>query len=532
MSAAHDIAPTRMSEPRIATELAANAASDLSALDAGLVIARRTPGLTFIALDAPVIAPTAIVDEFRDAPLVSWASGDLTLVGVGIAREVRGTGEHRWAHVIANAHAIATNTDEVDDEPRDTMPTHVGQDAAVAPSEVAGDVRGNDRLDGDDLLLDTPHRAVIAGELAPTSSLGFARPRFVGGAAFAPGAADRAPWTGFGDAWFALPRWTYVHDGARAYLVLAVDANSAADARRWRDELAIHRAAFAANTARLRGQPALVELAPAPADAWHTQVTDITDAIAHGTCSKIVAARTCSVLLAGSIRTAELLAALDDRHADCVRVLVKPPGAGALVAATPERLVRRDGDVVLCDALAGSIAPNGDADAAAARLFASAKDRNEHELVVDALRTALTDAGAHVDAPREPGFKRLRHIIHLHTPFRAVLRTPRHVLELAARLHPTPAVGGTPHALASSWIESHEPQPRGWYSAPVGWFDLEGNGELAVALRSGVVANNRAHRWAGAGIVAGSDPEKELAETEMKFRAMLGALGVNAGVNG
>lgn len=174
MSAAHDIAPTRMSEPRIATELAANAASDLSALDAGLVIARRTPGLTFIALDAPVIAPTAIVDEFRDAPLVSWASGDLTLVGVGIAREVRGTGEHRWAHVIANAHAIATNTDEVDDEPRDTMPTHVGQDAAVAPSEVAGDVRGNDRLDGDDLLLDTPHRAVIAGELAPTSSLGFA----------------------------------------------------------------------------------------------------------------------------------------------------------------------------------------------------------------------------------------------------------------------------------------------------------------------------------------------------------------------
>ncbi len=523
MSAAHDIAPTRMSEPRIATELAANAASDLSTLDAGLAIARRTPGLTFIALDAPVIAPTAIVDEFRDAPLVSWASGDLTLVGVGIAREVRGTGEPRWAQVIANAHAIATNTDEVDDEPRDTMPTHVGHDAVLVDAP-----RDTDR---DALLFGAPHRAVIAGHVIPTADLGFARPRFVGGAAFAPGAADRAPWTGFGDAWFALPRWTYAHDGTHAQLVLAVDARDASDAARWRDELAIHRAAFAANNTRLRGQPALVELAPAPAGAWHTQVTDITDAIAHGTCSKIVAARTCSVLLAGSIRTAELLAALDDRHADCVRVLIKPPGAGALVAATPERLVRRDGDVVLCDALAGSIAPNGDADAAAARLFASAKDRNEHELVVDALRTALTDAGAHVDAPREPGFKRLRHIIHLHTPFRAVLRTPRHVLELAARLHPTPAVGGTPHALASSWIESHEPQPRGWYSAPVGWFDLDGNGELAVALRSGVIANNRAHLWAGAGIVAGSDPDKELAETEMKFRAMLGALGVNADGN-
>ena len=506
VSAAHDIAPradgpvSRMSEPRIATELAAAGAQDLAALDTGLAIAQRSEGLTFVALPAPVIAPTAIVDEFRDAPLVSWSSDDLTLVGVGIAREVRGHGDHRWAQVIANAHAIATNTDDVDDEPRDTMP----------------------------MTEDSPHRAVIAGEVVPTAALGFARPRFVGGAAFTPGAADRAPWIGFGDAWFALPRWTYVHDGVRAHLVLAVDARDAADAARWREELAIHRAAFAASTARLFGQPGLVELAPAPTDAWHAQVTDITDAIAHGTCSKIVAARTCSVLLAGSIRTAELLAALDDRHADCVRVLVKPPGAGALVAATPERLVRRDGDRVQCDALAGSIAPNGDPDAAAARLFASAKDRNEHELVVDALRTALTDAGARVEAPPEPTFKRLRHIIHLHTPFHAVLRSPRHVLELAARLHPTPAVGGTPRALAAEWIETHEPEARGWYSAPVGWFDLDGNGELAVALRSGVITANRAHLFAGAGIVAGSDPDKELAETEMKFRAMLGALGVTA----
>ncbi len=474
-------AVTRMSEPRITTELGAHGENALAALDAGLAIAARADGLTFIALTAPVIAPTAIVDEFRDAPLVSWSSGDLTLVGVGIAREARGHGAQRWAQVIANAHAIAA-----------------------------------------------PHRAVIDGQIASTATLGFARPRFVGGAAFAPGAADHAPWTGFGDAWFALPRWTYVHDGQHAFLVLAVDANDATTASRWRDELAIHRAAFAASSARTRGQPSLVELAPAPADAWRTQVTDITDAIAEGTCEKIVAARTCSVLVAGSIRTSELLAALDDRHADCVRVLVKPPGAGALVAATPERLVRRDGDVVLCDALAGSIAPNGDADAAAARLFASAKDRNEHELVVSALRTALTDAGAQVDAPVEPGFKRLRHIIHLHTPFRAVLRTPRHVLELVARLHPTPAVGGTPHALAADWIATHEPEARGWYSAPVGWFDLDGNGELAVALRSGVITNNRAHLFAGAGIVAGSDPDKELAETEMKFRAMLNALGVNA----
>jgi len=118
--------------------------------------------------------------------------------------------------------------------------------------------------------------------------------------------------------------------------------------------------------------------------------------------------------------------------------------------------------------------------------------------------------------------------VHLHTPFRARLREPRHVLELAARLHPTPAVGGTPRELAIDWIRSREPVARGWYAAPVGWFDLDGNGELAVAIRSGVLAGNRAHLWAGAGIVAGSDPDRELAETELKLRAMLGALGVTA----
>ena len=115
-------------------------------------------------------------------------------------------------------------------------------------------------------------------------------------------------------------------------------------------------------------------------------------------------------------------------------------------------------------------------------------------------------------------------MLHLHTPIRATLRRPRHVLELAARLHPTPAMGGTPTDFAVDWIVAHEPQPRGWYSAPVGWFDLDGNGELAVAIRGGVLVGSRAHLYAGSGIVAGSDPERELAETDVKLQAMLGAL--------
>jgi len=460
------------------------------AVAAGLAVAARSTALTFIAVPAPVTSAAAIVDAFRDQPKVAWTSGELTLVGVGCARELRGAGVDRWAEIVRAARDV----------------------------EIAG--------------------AVIAGEPAPLSALGGARPRFIGGAAFAPGAADRAPWTGFGDAWFVLPRWTYVRDGARAHLVLAVDARDAGNATRWHDELALHHAAFAARTPR--PQPALVELQRASAGQWRDQVVAITEAIAAGTCSKIVAARTAMIALAGTVRPADLLAALDHRHADCVRVLVQPPNAGALIAATPERLVRRDGELVWCDALAGtrSISVPGDdpgapglrdriVGEASAELQASAKDRREHALVVDAIRAALADC-VDVDAPAEPDVRILRHVVHLHTAFRARLGEPRHVLELAARLHPTPAVGGTPREIAVDWIRSREPVARGWYAAPVGWFDLDGNGELAVAIRSGVLAGNRAHLWAGAGIVAGSDPERELAETELKLRAMLGALGVTA----
>jgi len=448
--------------------------------------------LTFIALPAPLVSAAAVVDGFRDQPRVAWSSGELTLAGVGCARELRATGDGRWDDIVRAARAL----------------------------DIAG--------------------AVIAGEPVAVAALGLARPRLIGGAAFAPGSADRAPWIGFGDAWFALPRWSYVRDGARAQLVLAVDAHDAAEPRHWQDELARHLAGFAAPAVRSSAQPALVELQRAGAAEWRAQVVAITDAIARGACSKIVAARTCTVALAGAVRAGALLAALDHRHADCARVLIQPPGAGALIAATPERLIRRDGDLVSCDALAGtrSIAAPGAAGEpghaaardrivaeASAELMASHKDRREHDLVVHAIRAALADC-AELDAPDAPDVRVLRHVVHLHTPFRARLRAPRHVVELAGRLHPTPAVGGTPRELAASWIRSLEPVARGWYAAPVGWFDLEGNGEFAVAIRSGVLTGNRAHLWAGAGIVAGSDPERELAETEIKLRAMLGALGI------
>lgn len=429
-------------------------------LDAGLAIARASTGLTAIALPVPVVPSPAIIAAWRAAPIVAWSAGDAAYVGVGIARELRGHGEDRFAQIVAQAKAL---------EPVTTV----------------------------------GHRSWV--------------PRLFGGAAFAPGAAELAPWTGFGDAWFALPRWTY----GGGWLVLTVDAREAKQDQRWRDELAAFRVAIA-NGYAARPQPGMVKLEPGDTNAWRAYVKAITDAIARGECEKVVAARCVLVELSGEARPADLFGELDARHGELTRVLMRPPGAGALVAATPERLVEVDGMRVRCDALAGT-APLG----TEATLLASAKDRNEHALVVSAITETLTELGAQVAAPGEPGIRALRHLIHLHTPITAQLAQRTHVLELAAALHPTPAMGGTPRRVAQKWIAERE-AARGWYASPVGWFDLEGNGELAVAIRSGVVEGERAHLYAGSGIVAGSDPDRELAETDVKLRAMLGALGVGA----
>ena len=413
-------------------------------------------GWSFVTLPAPVVPAAAIVAAFRSAPLVAWSSRELTLVGVGVAQELRGRGDARWSELVTGARQIG--------------------------------------------------------------GTGHVKPRLVGGLAFVPGAADAAPWTGFGDAWFALPRWSYIREGDRAHLVLAVDGQSAR--HDFHDEYAAFRAAFAGGY-QPRPQPPMTALDRGDTEGFRAHVRAITDAIARGDHAKVVAARSAVVSLAGEARAADMLAELDARHAECVRVLVRPPGAGTLIAATPERLVRVTGTAVQCDALAGSH-PDG-----AHALLASGKDRREHDLVVQAIASALGGLGGDVSVPEQPVVRTLRHMLHLHTPITATLPAPRHVLEVAAALHPTPAVGGTPTRVATRWIAEHE-VPRGWYASPVGWFDLDGNGELAVAIRSGVLAGERAHLWAGAGIVAGSDPDRELAETDLKLRAMLGALGVAA----
>jgi isochorismate synthase len=205
-----------------------------------------------------------------------------------------------------------------------------------------------------------------------------------------------------------------------------------------------------------------------------------------------------------------------------------PTDDGVIVGASPELLVSRHGREVRSNPLAGSAPRSGDPDedrANAEALTSSSKDREEHAIVVDAVAEILRPRCEELIWDREPVLRATPNVWHLSTSFRGSLRDPAPTaLDLVAALHPTPAVAGTPTERALAAIDQLEPFDRGRYAGPVGWVDANGDGEWAIALRCAELCGDRATLYAGAGIVADSDPERELDETEPKFRSFLDAL--------
>ena len=330
--------------------------------------------------------------------------------------------------------------------------------------------------------------------------------RAFAGFAFAPGASDDDVWRGFAEAEAVLPRINYVLHQGRATLSTVGG------------ELPLP-------TPRLRPAslaPPNVQRRDHSDAEYIAAVRAIGDGIASGAFDKVVVARRVDLELSPAVDPPRVLQRLASIAPACTRFAFRRSGRWFL-GATPERLVEKRGREIRTEALAGS-APRG-ADAA---LLASAKDRAEHRHVVDEIRARLEALGARVEVASEPELRALSHVVHLRTPIVAQLSADRHVLEVLAQLHPTPAVGGVPRAAALEWLAKNEPFARGWYASPVGWFDAAGDGELAVALRSAVLDGPRAHLFAGAGIVQGSTPEGELAETRLKLEALARALGVEA----
>jgi menaquinone-specific isochorismate synthase len=258
-------------------------------------------------------------------------------------------------------------------------------------------------------------------------------------------------------------------------------------------------------------------------EAWRTSVALALEAIAASRLDKVVLARQALVQAARPFPRADLLRRLRARAGAVAFVFA----SGGFVGASPELLVRRRGRVATSRPMAGTV-PRGATEAAEAsglaRLTGSAKEAVEHRLVVDAVAEGLAKVADRVEvAP--PEVVRLATVAHLATEVTAELTEPLpSALELAGRLHPTPAVGGSPRDAAMAAIAALEPFDRGRYAGPVGWVDAAGDGEWAVALRCATLAGRHARLVAGAGIVPGSDPDAEWAETEHKLAAMLEVL--------
>lgn len=259
-------------------------------------------------------------------------------------------------------------------------------------------------------------------------------------------------------------------------------------------------------------------------ELWRdTIVAPVRDRVRAGEFNKVVLARE---LVLRTDQPLDISAVLQRLHQNYGTAALF--GVDGFVGASPELLVSRTEDVVRAHPLAGT-APRSSDPAVDSRLsaglVASAKDQTEHRITIDWLLDNLLSFCSYVDAEPEPTIISLANVHHLGTRVEGRLSAPAaSVLELVAALHPTPALGGDPQAAALAVIEAHEPGERGLYGGPTGWVDGAGNGEFAVAIRSGQITGNEARVWAGVGVIAESDPEAELAETRSKFQAMLGAL--------
>lgn len=345
--------------------------------------------------------------------------------------------------------------------------------------------------------------------------------RMLLGFAFAPDGATAEEWSDFAAAEVVLPSVTAIDDGTRRVLVVAVPPGAEAGG-----VVSLLRNLEPAGPARLPGYgDHSVQSVPSGAE-WCGAVDEAVEAIRAGSLYKVVLARSVVVKTEMTIDPFEVVHHLGERNPQC-HVYGWQIGDTAFVGASPELLIAVRGDQIRANPLAGS-APRGDGDeedrAVGAALMASAKDRAEHALVVDDIAARLRPLTSELTVPAAPSLRRIATVQHLSTEITGTMANGTSMFGLLDRLHPTPAVGGTPRAEAMAFIDKVEGMDRGWYSGGVGWLGPDGGGDVAVALRCGLLSARTGRLYAGNGIVAESEPEAELIETRWKFRPMFNLL--------
>ncbi|MDE2689464.1 MAG: isochorismate synthase [Acidobacteriota bacterium] len=484
-------------------------------------------GLLAVAAEAPRVAPEEFLRRasrsFREIGPVGhlWSpSGGMQSAGWGVARRFEVAGD------------------------------------APSPGFPGGNGDGDHRMQAGGVALDQV-AALASGLFRELAGADEVPLRLFGGLAFDPGpdspGSGASDWDEFGAGSFVLPRLGYVADGDAAHLYAVIDATAVGAAPEWQRRLQrlaedldltgslgsgangnghLGELPEAANT--LEALPGILRSLDRPAASeWLQRVKELRAEVLSERLQKVVAARAVELDLDRPFGIDDLVriaGRLGNSMPTCTRFAFLR-GGSIFFGATPELLVRRRGRRIETQALAGSIASDPKPvrrRELERRLLESRKDRLEHDVVVRYLVERLDRSCGGVSPPAPPEVRVLPNVMHLETPIRAALPEtvePPHVLRLVRALHPTPAVAGRPTPLALAAIRRTEERARGWYAGPVGWFDGSGDGEFSVALRSCLATRRRGLLYSGNGIVADSDPARELVETNLKLDAILGAWG-------
>jgi len=349
---------------------------------------------------------------------------------------------------------------------------------------------------------------------------------FVGGFAFASDGGGAPEWASLSPAQLTLPEVSFARRGteARMTLTLAVTAGDTVTDVLERADARLRELRPAAMP-MLDPDPAIRPrvAGAAPPAHYEEAVRRAVERIRTGDLEKVVLAREVRVHAPAPIDPAPILDALRGAFPACYCYCVGTPYL-AVVGASPELLVRRDGERAQTVALAGTTRRSADPavdDHLGEQLLRSDKDRAEQQIVTARIERTLSPVSLWVTAADEPTLVKVQNVQHLATPIRAQLSQPLPTIELAGLLHPTPAVGGEPDAVARPLIPALEGLDRGWYAGAIGWTDLAEDGELCVALRCALLRDDVARLYAGCGIVSDSVPAEELGETEVKLQALL-----------
>jgi len=356
------------------------------------------------------------------------------------------------------------------------------------------------------------------------------QPILFGGFSFDPLNEKQSVWTRFPEAYFAVPTFQLIIKGERAFVSIHLitkekETFAAFDALRKERDRLIH-AAQVSELKKYR-KPLVVKRTELKKKEYLDSIKKVTAVIKAQQAEKVVIARALKLNFDQPLEPAAALYQVSEEQPESFLFGMEAENQ-FFFGATPERLVKVQDRQALSTCLAGST-PRGktvEIDTALGNeLLNDKKNRSEHQFVVKMISQVFNAHSSKMFVPKMPKLMKIRDIQHLYTPVEGELKEGSNLLDLVQDLHPTPALGGEPKQEAMSLIRQYETMSRGYYAAPVGWIDANGDGEFAVAIRSALLDGKEAYLYAGGGIVEDSHPEAEYDETWVKFRPMLRVLG-------